>query len=105
VNRDAARDELETWIGVELVSYAEQKWDGGDERHTTWTQDNAEWWEDFVYQYVHRARTLGYTSPLGQQALLKGLVTLFEMCVTMCLGSESLPSPGHPSGTIIELQQ
>jgi hypothetical protein len=101
--RSAARAQVKKWITDELTRYADTKWDMGDSRHSGEKFDTETylWWEDFVMQYLSRARILGADIEVGQQALLKALTTLFEMCVTMTMHLEqNLPDPGHPSGEI-----
>lgn len=89
------------WINDELVGHADAKWDGDDLNHTTMDDGVADWWQGFVMQYLHRARVLGVTSPLGRQALQKALVTMFEYCVTAEVAIGPPPTAGLPSGALV----
>ena len=102
MERVDARPEVMAWIITELREYADKKWTREDKEHTTWDEGVADWHDRFLHEYLHRARLLGYMTPRGQQALMKALVTAFEMCVTMYVGLDGkLPLPGHPSGDIM----
>ncbi len=104
MTREEARAAIEDWIRIELREYADkQKWDRDDEHHAGIMDDsNFGWWDVFVSQYMNRAHIL-WGTPGGKQALLKALVTLFEMCVTMYLAENGdIPTAGYPSGEIHE---
>lgn len=98
--REVARRQVRFWLNTELHEYADLKWDREDAAHTTWSNESLALFLPQFEEKLHRASVLGAQTPLGKQALLKAMVTAFEMCVTMVVAGEELPKPGVPSGTI-----
>lgn len=56
------------------------------------------WWRTMIDQYLHRASVLGLDTPLGRQALMKALNTLFPACESMVRVYGMPPAPGVNSG-------
>lgn len=102
-SRADARAEVATWIFDELKHYADPKWSGvrADHEKKSYEEGIAvgSLWREQIDTKIHRAEVLGFDTPLGTQALLKGLVTMFELCVTIAL-TNGLPEAGHPSGEL-----
>lgn len=101
-SRQEIRRAMIDWIHDELHDYTDElvKADPGDPHHVTWTPEVQEWWEGIVLGYIGRARVLGDT-PLGHQAILKAMTSMFEMAVTMTFArGGDVPAPGHPSGEL-----
>lgn len=101
------------WIRQEQLKYANDKFgftaggpvDDHDEsmrKHGFSSKDPEAFWFRQVTQYFTRAEIFGVDTPKGQQALLKGLVTLFDCCACMVRIYGLPPAPGHTSGEIEE---
>lgn len=98
-DREAARLAVRVWLNTELHEYADGKWDRGDRMHEEWDEEIHDKWDQFLLNYISRARTL-HGTPGGFQAALKAMTTAFEMCVTMLVAGEAIPTPGVASGEI-----
>lgn len=63
--------------------------------------DDAFWFRQ-VTQYFKRAELFGVDTPQGRQAMMKGLMTLFDCCACMVRVHGDPPAPGVSSGDIRE---
>lgn len=103
MNLMEARSLINVWVRVEQARYADTKWKERDKDATRLMTEGLRpgtWWRDFIDQYIHRAAILGVNTPLGQQALMKALVTLHAACTAMVVATDGvlLPPAGLPSG-------
>jgi hypothetical protein len=57
-------------------------------------------WFDFIQQYLHRAGLFGLDNPLGRQALMKALNTVWPACESMARVYGTPPAPGVNSGEL-----
>jgi hypothetical protein len=100
------------WLVGEALAYSNDKWGfsgttGPDDHEASMKahgfdkDDPASFWFRQVTQYFGRASLMGVDSPQGRQALMKGLMTLFDCCACMIRQHELPPQPGHPSGTLV----
>lgn len=62
----------------------------------------ADYWEQQVGQYLHRATVLGYETPVGLQAMMKAVATAMAMAEIVSREHGPPPPPGVPSGEIKE---
>lgn len=98
--RTSAAADVHDWL-VGEQAYVQSKW--GVERPEIDAELAADGGTRFrrdVEMYLHRAQVLGLDNPLGRQALLKGLSTLTEFCISVRLVYGELPAPGVPSGEL-----
>lgn len=106
--RDAmARRELALWIRLERSRYADVKFEddtAGRENlfRATKEEGYGDTWNDFVQNYLTRAKEWGIDTPKGRQALGKAIVTLMHCLETGIQVYGDMPEPGHTTGEVRE---
>lgn len=105
-DEERARVLVDRWVRLERMEYADKKWaenpDNRAEAISRMREADFDWWTDYVQQYLHRSRLLGWETPQGRQALGKTLQTLHHLVETAVLVFGDMPDPGHESGHIEE---
>lgn len=103
------------WMLAEWTAYSNQKFnlvdvpaeqrddhDASMREHGFTSQVEDAFWFRQVTQYFKRAELQGVDSLQGRQALMKGLMTLFDCCACMVRVHGLPPAPGVPTGEIAE---
>lgn len=102
-----ARNDLTTWVYVERMNYADNKYDA--ERIARFVLDLANdphqvnpqgTWADFIHNYIIRAGILGFDSLSGRQALGKAIAALQHLTEGAIVAFGPMPKPGVPSGEV-----
>ena len=101
------RRQVYTWLQAEETGHQDLKFtevtktDGGDLSDDAWTyQPLMDRWYGQIGMYLHRADTLGLTSPLGRQAAAKAVAVAHGMLESIVRVYGDLPPGGVPSGEI-----
>lgn len=98
-----SREIVQDWLTAEH-SYVDGKWGVDRPVDDLGMEDDGAslegHWGKAVTMYIHRASLLGLDNPLGRQALMKGLATMFAMCESMVRVYGEPPQAGVPSGRL-----
>lgn len=88
------RPDIDAWLAGERA-YATTKW---PDEGPVLNGDTALPFDEWVHQYLHRARVLKIHTTGGRQALAKALMTLMRYVEHVIDEHGPLPPPGLPSG-------